>query len=346
MTARLPVSRQLPTALDSVISGEDALLLQYLYGSDLYAISPFARRFACEYDPSITPRALRHALLAAASYYLQGLDGSSFGATLEKHVSETRRLLICALEKPDELTEAEIFAGNLLSLCDDENSLAHCQGSMSMLISAERFRSDRPLFRMTRTWILPVDAPVHAVAKDSAQHTLVECIELWTQLDYTSISRDRGLSGLASGMDYWLCNRLLPDVSLWYEAIVVQQLWGPSPTDETLNILNELVKGRVANAEFHPVWRIAEDAFMRYDDQISDWQQVVLACSFVTFTYVKRLLRISDTAIILSAVIGGDLQVMPSALMRRYLGWKWAPVSVSLIGPTLSGKDPNDGDWL
>jgi hypothetical protein len=272
MTARLPVSRQLPTALDSVISGEDALLLQYLYRSDLYAISPFARRFACEYDPSITPRALRHALLAAAAYYLQDLDGSSYGATLEKHVSETRRLLICALEKPDELTEAEIFAGDLLSLCDNENSLAHRQGSLSMLISAERFRSDRPLFRMTRTWILSVYAPVVDVAKDSAQHTLVECIELWTQLDYTSISRDRGLSGLVRGMDYWLYTRLFPVVSLWFEVIIVQQLWGPSPTGETLNNLNEVIKGHVANAEFHPVWRIAEDAFMNYNDQISDWQ--------------------------------------------------------------------------
>lgn len=95
MTARLPVSRQLPTAMESVISGEDALLLQYLYTLEKIPIAAFARRFACEYGLSITSPALRSALLAAAAYRLLEKDGSSFRATYQKQLSAARPSYTC-----------------------------------------------------------------------------------------------------------------------------------------------------------------------------------------------------------------------------------------------------------
>src|ERR1700737_5228858 len=61
----LTPSRVIPTAIDAVISADDALLLAYAY-SDHSSCAALARILACEYGNSIPCPSLRHALFAHA----------------------------------------------------------------------------------------------------------------------------------------------------------------------------------------------------------------------------------------------------------------------------------------
>lgn len=265
-----------------------------------------------------------------------------------------RDLLIRALRKEDELTEAEIFAADLLRYYDVENSGMHAVGVRLMLATVERFQSDRPLFKMASIWtsVSLSQKGSHNTGEIPTSNGLAEWVDMWTLLEYTNLPRGSWGSPLVFGTNYWLFGILSQNVFLWLEAIMAQELWGRSLNNGALNKLIEVIKAQVADAEFHPVWRIAERAYLNDNDQISSSEQVVLAGSFGLFTLIKHIVGISNRAKILAAVIDGGPRKMSSSLLRRYLLFDegiWGTTVVfviPLIIFTFSGEDPRDGDSL
>jgi len=112
--SRLPVSRLIPTAIDSVIEPEDALLLTYAYtGSTRWdTLSAFLKVLASEYGPSIPFTTLRHAVLASAAH---ALSSEQFNSTKERHVDAGWNMLSRKFASNTTLNDTEIFAMSILA---------------------------------------------------------------------------------------------------------------------------------------------------------------------------------------------------------------------------------------
>ena len=204
-----------------MISGEDALLLQYLYTWESSTISAVTLLFAAEYGLSIATPVLRYALLAYAAHSLCR-STAHFQTASEQHKSRATQLLIHALETPKTLTEAEIFAADLMARVSyPEKVTVHAQGIRSMLSTVERFRAGRPLFKVMRGWVSTTTRGFGAPISPE-RIRLENIIEMWTQLHYT-VPRGLWNSSLAEGLADWLTLVVDPTMKLLHHRVLLCQ---------------------------------------------------------------------------------------------------------------------------
>ena len=100
-------SRPIPTAIDAVISPEDALLLEYAYSRNRSEMGRFIKCAAAVYGATIQCLSLRHALLAWIAAYLPPAE---FGERLENNKQLARRMLINKLATPSHIDDVDVFA--------------------------------------------------------------------------------------------------------------------------------------------------------------------------------------------------------------------------------------------
>lgn len=158
--ARLALTRQIPTAIHSVISGEEVLLLEYAYSSNGHlslGMRAICRHFAIEYGQAISCATLRHAVLALSA---NALPSSLFQVRRDHHQAEASRRLIAKLGSAEGINESDMFAACTLAYlaswsgrCNAE-AIIHLNGCMSMLNSLSEQSENGP-----RSSLLDVFSP-------------------------------------------------------------------------------------------------------------------------------------------------------------------------------------------
>ena len=115
--ARRSLSKRLSTTRDAVISGEDALLLQYAY-SGLGYLSDFFKKLSAAYRETISDSPFRYAILALASYKLE--DSSKVVFRRKGHISQAHRGLIRKIDTPSMISFSDVLASFILWSIDPE----------------------------------------------------------------------------------------------------------------------------------------------------------------------------------------------------------------------------------
>ena len=113
------------------------------------------------------------------------------------------------------------------------------------------------------------------------------------------------------------------------------------------------IKAQLADAEVHPALEMAKQAYLSYEEGLTDGEHLMLAWSFVKHKYVKMILETLEGSAIspetLPILNGRDISLRtPIASLFRTVvvtqSWRM-PVwrkTLLLVGLTLSEKDVSD----
>jgi len=250
--------------------------------------------------------------------------------------------MIHALETPETLTEAEIFAADLIWRVSDpdKNTRMHSQGIRAMLSSVERFRGDSPLFKVMRGWFSPITFGFPL----SSERIWENIIEMWTHLRPTLRPRGYWKSSLVEGLIRWLSILFSATARLWlqrvtgYKPLVHYGLQG--------NEMLQYVKAQVTDGEVHPALGMAKKAYLSCDEGTTDGEHLMLAWAFVQYKYIKMILEVLPASPETLPVNGRDIRIRIANLLRAPLfsALHGIPLPVSCTAVTLGGLTLTIGD--
>jgi hypothetical protein len=319
---------------------------------------------AAAFGMTITPRPLRHAIIA---YACLQLPPEQFADQVEDHSILAFRTLRLKLDQPNLLNDGDVFAALMLAwtaVCRGSQHVAelHARGCLLMLTaisSRDQDSSDTRLLRIFSPFILDDMSTIISMGGDSAQPTeaprrssFSERLGYYQELCHTGTPSEAWQEPILEATYNYLRGAVGGVVHSLKHIATAEE--GGSDTSAGLTTLVEYITTKISDVEFERTMATFSHALSQKGNRRSRTELQLMSHQSLIFAVLQLVLAILDAPNLQEGLSSSSTRRLGLGLYRMarthgrpleclsYYGDLFY-CSVALIGMVLSAEDPQQG---